>query len=372
MEQGLTALIIDDDRGDRMQFRRLLRDCGHPLQVQEAEDLGALNAHGDRSFDVIFLDNLLPGQTGLDALEDVRRTWPDAAVILITGQGDEAIAKTSIQRGATDYIPKSNATAPALTRMIERGVEKVRLLREIEAHRQELETFSDVLVHDIKAPIRAVTFLSEQIGESLEGRDVDQAAEFNLLLDRSIHQMSDLVQSLASHLRLQRGMAPHHPVPIHDIVGTAVTALAVDIGESGAEIETMVEPFTLSCDPAQMAQLLQNLLGNAMKYSAPDTPRITLTAQVEEGAARISIADLGIGVPPEQASRVFEPFRRLSNGADQPGTGLGLATCQKIVERHGGRIWCAPNTPRGTVFHVTLPLAEEAEDAPITNTRLLH
>jgi signal transduction histidine kinase len=117
-------------------------------------------------------------------------------------------------------------------------------------------------------------------------------------------------------------------------------------------------------DPAQLSLLFQNLVGNAIKFSDTDAPRVSVTASVDGTLAQFAVRDNGIGIDPQHAERIFQPFQRLHGEDRYEGTGIGLAICQRIVSHHGGRIWAESDVGAGSTFHFTLPLAEDEPPAP--------
>ncbi|MEI4470409.1 sensor histidine kinase [Frigidibacter sp. MR17.24] len=311
----------------------------------------------DDGFDLILLDHMLPGRHGLDRIAMLTGRWPRAAIVLMTGQGSEELATAAIQRGAVDYVAKRALTEEALIRIARRGVETARLRWRIEQQRRELERFCEVLVHDFRAPIRAVGFLAETLIEDIGTADRATIAKSAALLVKSARQMSDLVQSLATHIRLDRDDAEMRRAPLAGVVEAALTALQREIAESGAAIAIETAGIALPCDPPALAQVLQNLIANAIKYAADAPPAVRIWARTEGATVLVGVEDEGLGVPAAQAERIFEPFVRLGTTKARPGTGLGLATCRRVVQRHGGMIWCAPREGGGTIFYIRLPAA---------------
>ena len=376
-EAGVSVLIFDDDAGDRKQLRRLLAQALPRAQVFEAEDAGAAEAFDACEPDLILLDHMLPGTTGLELMSRLSAPWPKAAVVMMTGQGSEEIAKEAILNGAIDYLPKTGLTEELLRRVALSSIGIARS-RWYAAERQaELSSFCDVLIHDFKAPIRSAEFLAEQIVEDLEDEDLDSLSQSAQLLQKTARQMSALVQSLATHIRADRSTAPVERVSLERVVDTALTALQREIAENGAEVTVDTAALLVCCNPAELAQVLQNLLANAIKYAGGRRPEIRITAarldrpdEPERAEMlRLCVADNGIGIPAENARAVFDPFKRLPSALAVPGTGLGLATCRKVVKRYGGRIWCEPGREVGTVFCIELPvdLPRAAEDVAPTS-----
>jgi light-regulated signal transduction histidine kinase (bacteriophytochrome) len=149
-------------------------------------------------------------------------------------------------------------------------------------------------------------------------------------------------------------MKPLQPTDCTAVVATALRALGVAIAESGAQIECGALPVVMG-DPDQLTQLFQNLVANAIKFRGNLPPEIHIHAKREDGFWRFAVRDNGIGISPEYFERIFVMFQRLHSRSTYPGTGMGLAICKKIVERHGGRIWVESAPQQGTTFLFTLP-----------------
>lgn len=355
---ALNILLIDDDAGDRKLLRRLLKKHHPDARINEADSgVGALG-HAGQPADVIFLDYLLPDGTGLDLIARLNEAWPRAVLFMTTGHGDEEIAKSVILAGASDYIPKSALSAEALKRMIANGLKVADMRWRIQEQQNELRLFSDVLIHDMRAPLRAIKFLSDQIQEEYAEGDLEEVSRQFELMKKSVNKTSELIERLASHIN------PHSDgraerVTVESLFDSLRTVLAQDLAESGARIDWQSNGLNVVCFPPDIVQLLQNLIGNAIKYSGGKTPEITVTAEPAHPGLMISVSDNGIGVPPEYREKIFEPFKRLQRGSEQPGTGLGLATCAKIAKRHEGVIWCDPQTETGTTIRFTIGLVAQ-------------
>ena len=362
---GLNVLVVDDDIGDRKLLRRILGGKEFEANVTEAESAPAALSSESKAFDAIFLDYHLPMTTGLSALATFRETWPRAAVFLMTGQGDEEVAKSAILEGASDYLTKSNINATLLLRLLKDGVESARLRTRLEEQHDDLSTFAEVLVHDFRAPIRAAAYLAQQVEEDLEAGDTVVARHGLTVLQSSAAQMMDMIKSLSDHIRFDRDEAFEAAHP-HILVSRALKAIELDITQSKAAVDTTMSIDTPSVlvQPPQIIQVIQNLVANSLKFSGPKSPEITVTVSEDKcGMVMIEVKDKGIGIPQEFRDRIFEPFKRVPGSAEINGTGLGLATCKKVVQRHGGRIWCESEIAAGTTIRFTLPIADKIEIA---------
>ncbi|MBT9383423.1 response regulator [Pseudooceanicola sp. CBS1P-1] len=350
------VLIVDDDPGDRKLLRRLLNDIEIETSAEEADSASAALTPRDTTPELIFLDHLLPGTTGLALLPDLRRLYPRTAVVLMTGQGSEDTAKSAIQQGAVDYVSKKQLTAASVSRILRRGLETARMRAQLDEQRRELETFAHVLVHDLRAPVNSVRALSEIIAESVAEGDLETVTREAALVQRSARLMGDLIDSLASYIRNDRVPQRLRTRP-NSIVTSALTLLEGEIGKRGARIRTELCDTAFDCDPPQVSLLVQNLVANSLRYSEASPPEITIRARLAGGWMEFEVCDNGPGVPADKRDMIFEPFRRLRGARDSSGTGLGLATCRKIVQRHGGRIWCAePPDGRGACFRARFPM----------------
>jgi signal transduction histidine kinase/PAS domain-containing protein len=221
----------------------------------------------------------------------------------------------------------------------------------------DLRGFAAIASHDLRAPLARISGFSQLLLLKAEQLD-SQGVESLEYIDESARHLAALIQSLldlalVSDQEMQRG-----PIDLRDTVTRVLDHLDGAVAASSAQIHRGSMP-TVSGDAGLLERLVQNLMSNALKYQPEgQIPDITITAGATgtDGWTTLTVADNGIGIDPAQTAAVFEPFRRL--GGDQtPGTGLGLAVCERIVHRHGGQISVAPNTGGGTIFSCTLPLA---------------
>jgi signal transduction histidine kinase len=171
-------------------------------------------------------------------------------------------------------------------------------------------------------------------------------------------RMRALIRDLLSYSRAGRGELNPELVDLTSAVRQVLDDLAGPVSQRGAEVFVGAMPI-VRADRGRVGQVLQNLIGNALKFCDRDTPRIEVRAVREGAVHRMSVADNGIGIDPAEAERIFRPFHRLHSEDSYEGTGIGLAICQKIVSRHGGTIWAEGMPGEGTTFHFTLPAVDE-------------
>ena len=231
--------------------------------------------------------------------------------------------------------------------------------QELRRSNDELRQFSSIASHDLKSPLAVsqgfMLLLKRQLG-------VEASPELTMLVDKSLDSLERLVglindllaysQAGSAELRLDR-------LDLDQVVADALDALQPDLVE-GAKLDIGPLP-TITGDGRLLRQVFQNLLGNAMKYVAPGvTPEVVVRAEHDLDTWRISVEDNGIGIPPEQRTRIFGMFERLHGADAYRGTGVGLAICEKAVRRHGGTIWVEDGATGGSRFCFTLPERVEA------------
>jgi PAS domain S-box-containing protein len=230
--------------------------------------------------------------------------------------------------------------------------------QELARSNAELEQMAYVASHDLQEPLRMVASYLQLLEQRYDGKLDADAHEFIGFAVDGAKRMQSLIDDLLAYSRVGTRAEPLEPTDSAAVVARALHSLRVTIGESGAHIECAGLPWVMG-DEAQLTQLFQNLIGNAIKFRGEETPRIRVWAEPDDGFWRFAVQDNGIGIAPEYSERIFQMFQRLHSRSKYPGTGIGLAICKKIVERHGGHIWVEA-APPGTVFKFTLPKATGA------------
>ena len=232
--------------------------------------------------------------------------------------------------------------------------ERERLLRELERSNVELAEFPHVVSHDLQAPVRMVKSFADLLAMRY-GPHLDAKANGYLdIIQRGALQMEDLVKNLLQYATLGQEVPAYQEVSVGNIVDALCLLLRPSIEEVGAEILRGPMAFVRG-DPIQLQRVLQNLVTNALKYRQPGcTPKVTISCQANGSFCRILVADNGPGIPQKFHDRIFQPLKRL-HGSEVEGTGMGLAVCRKIVERHGGQIWVESEPGHGARFLFTVP-----------------
>jgi PAS domain S-box-containing protein len=313
---------------------------GRPLQILVPPDRAAAEQE--------FIDRLRRGQA-IQQVETVHVTKDgrhlDVSVIaspLIDDQG-RVYGASKIVRDITERKRAQEALA--------------RTSEDLARSNKDLEQFAYVASHDLQEPLRMVTGYLQLLDRRYKDKLDQDAIDFiNFAVDGAT-RMSRLITDLLDFSRINSRGRPPEPVALDAVLRHAQENLAFAIREANAEI--IADPLpVVRGDATQLVQLFQNLLGNALKFRAPERPqRICIRAEKEADSWRLSVADQGIGIDPQYADKIFLIFQRLHSRAEYPGTGIGLALCKKIVERHGGRIWVEGRLGEGTTFFFTLPAA---------------
>ena len=229
--------------------------------------------------------------------------------------------------------------------------------RELARSNADLEQFAYVASHDLQEPLRMVASYTQLLVRRYRGRiDADADDFLNFIVDGAL-RMQRLINDLLAFSRVGTRGRELEPTPLAAVMQRVLANLKAGIDESRAVISVDELP-TVWADATQMELLLQNLVGNAIKFHGAAPPAIRIAAQRGDGEWQLSVADQGIGIDPQYAERIFVIFQRLHTAADYPGTGIGLAICKRIVERHGGRIWVSSEPGRGSSFCFTLPDGE--------------
>jgi PAS domain S-box-containing protein len=248
-------------------------------------------------------------------------------------------------------------------RVIERTEQLADANRVLEKSNIELQQFAYIASHDLQSPLRSVSGFVQLLKMEYEEKLDEQARDWIRRTVESIARMQMLIRDLLSYSQVEARSRAFEAVPLREAFQDAVLLLESSIRDSGGEV-TCGELPTVPGDRSQLVQLLQNLIGNGLKYHGAAPPHVHISAQAgtRKNEWIVSVRDNGIGIDPKYYDRIFEIFKRLHDQKEYPGTGIGLAVCRRVVERHGGAIWVESEPGRGSNFRFSIP-ADAATDS---------
>ncbi len=229
-----------------------------------------------------------------------------------------------------------------------------RYARELERSNRDLQHFAYVASHDLQEPLRMVRGFMDLLARRYQGKLGSDADEYIRYAVDGAARMQHLIRGLLAYSRVGTEGKSFEPVDSGVAVNAALQNLRAALDESRAEVTHGDLPM-LPADDVQLAQLFQNLIGNALKFRSTEAPKIHVSATDTGDTWEFSVADNGIGFDPQHATRIFQMFQRLHGQNHYPGTGIGLALCKRIIERHGGCIWADAAPGKGATFHFTVP-----------------
>ncbi|MHB1048166.1 MAG: PAS domain-containing sensor histidine kinase [Thermoanaerobaculia bacterium] len=312
------------------------------------------------------LDVLFPDARRAEAMELVRRasTGERLETVEIPIRAADGGVRTVLWNSATIFAP--GGTEPRATIAQGQDVTEAVAARrdlslraeELARSNEELEQFAYVASHDLQEPLRTVASYVQLLSRRYKDRLDADANDFIDFATEGAVRMQRLIEDLLVYSRVGTRGRAFADVDSGEAFRSAIRALGQAVRESRAEVTHDPLPRVFG-DAGQLTQLLQNLVGNALKFHGESPPRVHVSARRDGAEWRFSVTDHGIGIAPEHFDRIFRVFQRLHGREDYPGTGIGLAVCKKIVERHGGRIGVESAPGHGATFWFTLPSPQE-------------
>jgi PAS domain S-box-containing protein len=302
-------------------------------------------------------DTIAAGGTWMGELKNRRRDgtlyWESVAISPIHDDDGRIVRYVGIKEDVTYRKEAEERIAAANAQLNEQA-------RQLQRSNAELEQFAYVASHDLRQPLRAVTNYLTLIERCLGDAMDEEIREFMGFATGGAKRMDALIRDLLEYSRIGRKERPFEPVPLAAAVADCLLDLEVAIDEAKARVTVAEGLPAVRGDRVELTRLFQNLIGNAVKYRAPDRePVVEVGWRAEGGEWLVCVRDNGIGIAPGDFERAFGVFQRLVTREQYEGTGIGLAVCKKIVEHHGGRIWITSAPGEGSVFHIALPHQEE-------------
>jgi signal transduction histidine kinase len=351
------VLVVDDNADLRSYVASLLSPT---YDVSTAQDgIAALAAVRARAPDVVLSDVMMPRLDGFGLVRELRRdpATTSLPIILLSARAGEESSIEGLNTGADDYLAKPFSARELLAR-VRTHVDLARARRawteELERTNRELDAFSYSVSHDLRAPLRAIDGFSKLLEDEC-GDVLNERGRAHLARVRSAaRRMSELIEDLLALARISRADLTREQVDITDLARRVASELA---SRPGRTVDVRVEAgLAARADRRLVTVVLENLLGNAWKFTGKrDQPCVEVGRSPAPERA-FFVRDNGAGFDMAHAQHLFAPFQRLHAAADFEGTGIGLATVQRIVNRHGGRIWAQAETGKGATFYFTLEL----------------
>ncbi len=349
VETANDAIISVDSRGNVVYWNKAAENIfGYAAQEVVGEPLSLIiperfrGAHENALQEVVSTSNSLPprGTVEVAGLRKDGEEFP-AGLSIAAWETREGRFFTGILRDIT--VRKRAQEALQST------------LAELERSNAELQQFAYVASHDLQEPLRMVSSYVQLLDRRYKDKLDSDAAEFMGYAVDGAQHMRRLINGLLQYSRVGTHGKAFEVVSCETVLDRTLTNLRILLAESGAQVTRDPLP-TVNADFTQLLQLFQNLIDNACKFRDDDPPQIHISARQAHNQWLFSVRDNGIGIDPEYAERIFIIFQRLHNREEFPGTGIGLAICKKIVERHGGKIWVESEPGAGTTFCFTIPV----------------
>lgn len=361
-------LIVDDDEVNRDILGRILDRLGHRT-LMAANGKEALALIEQQDVDLVLLDLMMPEMDGVELLDTIRSRDQicHVPVLMLSASDELEQVAVSIEAGAEDFLLKPFEPVllrarinAALERKRLRDLERLktteleRAERELRLSNDELQRFVYAASHDLKEPLRTVTAYAQLFARKYGSGLNKDAGELLGTIVGATKRMADLINDLLAYSDISMSAWTPVPVATGEVLQEILQLLRQAIEESEADISWDALP-TITADHSQLSRLFQNLIANAIKYRRPgEKPCIRISAENRNRRWVFSVQDNGIGIPAEYREIVFQVFRRL-HGREIPGTGVGLAICQRVVERLGGQIWVDPAPGNGSIFRFDIP-----------------
>jgi hypothetical protein len=360
-------LIVDDETAQMRALCNTLQDHHFETTGFSApkEALAAIQKQGQ--FDLILADLMMPEMDGISLLKAALERDPEMVGVVMTGQGTIDTAVKAMKAGAVDYILKPfklSAILPVLSRALAirrlraENVELTRRVRqhtaELEEANKELEAFSYSVSHDLRAPLRAVDGFTGMVLARYAEQIPPEAKRLLVQVEKSANRMAQLIEDLLRFSRLSRQPLSNRRVNISEMAADIVRELRNEAGDREVEVRIGELP-DVTGDVSLLRQVFVNLLSNAFKFTRKTKALIEVGCETGGEENVFFVRDNGAGFDMAYTQKLFTVFHRMHTEDQFEGTGVGLSIVQRIVQRHGGRVWAQAEPGKGATFHVALP-----------------
>lgn len=366
-----TDILIVDDTPDNLRvLSAVLEQQGGSVR-KALNGLVALNSCEKQLPDLILLDIRMLEMDGFEVCRCLKSNPQTAEIpIIFISALDSPLDKVqAFQEGGADYITKPFHSKEVMARiayqltiqqqqqqLAAQNAELQQLNTELKRSNEDLEAFAYGVAHDLTSPLQTIVSTAELSEYHYQDCLGSRGLKYMEQIIQSALRMKQMMDSLLDYSKVGVDRPSFTPTPCNSILEAALANLQEQIVTSGATI-THSELPTVMADSTQLISLFQNLISNGIKFCTPGIlPVINISAQAfQQNQWEIQVQDNGIGIAPENFERLFQMFQRLNTDHPYPGSGIGMALCKKIVERHGGQIWVKSEVGVGTSFYFTLP-----------------
>jgi PAS domain S-box-containing protein len=290
------------------------------------------------------------------------RFWANVVITAVYGNDGALIGFSKVTRDLTERKAAENALRHSYDKYRTLTAELRVANKELQDANGELEQFTSIVSHDLQEPIRTIKSFLLLIQQKIKNEHYGDLPSY---IEKSVHaatHMRELILNLLNYSQVGKTQIKQEKVDVDDLLIQAMQNLRTSVERSGAEVTMNVDVDTIEGDRMQLLQLMQNLVSNALKFTNTTHPEIKISCQPEDGHVKCAVSDNGIGIAKEDVDKVFEIFKRLNTKKEFPGTGIGLAICKKIVDKHNGRIWLESEPGKGTTFFFTLNENQQAHE----------
>ncbi len=378
--ENTTILVVDDDPFVREMLSMILETGGYAVATAENGAAAFRQCMEGQRADLIISDMNMPEMNGLELIRKLRENQVDTPLIILTGNNEISTAVEALNSGATDYLLKDENIQDTVVLSVEKSLEKYRLRkqniqlledlavknRELEASNKELlclnnlkNKFLGIAAHDLRNPLTSIRGLSEiLIGEAFGPLTAEQN-EYLTIINTTSDEMLSLVNDLLDVSVIESGKLELRAArgPLKETLEERVKIFTVIADRKGILIKANLAPVPdVTFDSNRISQVIDNLVSNAIKFSPADST-IHIALAGDGNRVKVSVLDEGPGIPPEERTKLFGEFQRLSvqPTAGEKSTGLGLAIAKKIIDAHGGSLEVESEVGKGSAFSFSCP-----------------